>query len=188
MQLRMKLAAVGGAVALALAAGAPALAGSHTAASKSVTGPEDVYGVVHGKAAVTGNNVPLKLRGLVKATGVVHLNGSGAKKGKTKSLTSSAGILTVRITAKPTVSQRVNLKACHFSQTEDIALSVVGSKSTGKFAGDSGPGAVQVHFAGYGPRYKSGPKKGKCNTSPNAPELAKGAVASFQLDAVLTTP
>ena len=158
MQFRMKVAAVGGAVALALAAGAPALASSHTAASKSVTGPEDVYGVVHGKAAVTGNKVPLKLRGLVKATGVVHLNGSGAKKGKTKSLTSSAGILTVRITAKPTTSQTVNLKACHFSQTEDIALSVVGSKSTGKFAGDSGPGAVQVHFAGYVPRYKSGPK------------------------------
>ncbi|MGO9082248.1 MAG: hypothetical protein ACLQDY_25010 [Streptosporangiaceae bacterium] len=188
MQLRTKLAAGAGAVALALAAGVPALASSHAAARKSVTGPEDVYGVVHGKAAVTARNIPLKLRGLVTATGVVHLNGSGAHKGKTKSLTTSAGTLTVRITRRPTVSQKVNLKACHFSQTEDIALSVVGSKSTGKFAGDTGPAAVQVHFAGYGPRYKSGPKKGQCNTSPNAPELAKGAVASFQLDAVLTTP
>jgi len=188
MQLRMKLAAVGGAVALTLAAGAPALASSHTAASKSVTGPEDAYGAVHGQAAVTGDRVPLRLRGLVKATGVVHLNGSGAKKGKTKSLTSSAGILTVVITSKPTMSQTVNLKACYFSETEDIALSVVGSKSTGRFAGDTGPGAVRVYFAGYGPRYKSGPKKGQCNTSPNAPELARGAVASFQLDAVLTTP
>ncbi|MGO8883382.1 MAG: hypothetical protein ACLPUO_03810 [Streptosporangiaceae bacterium] len=188
MQLRMKLAAVGGAAALTLVAGVPALASSHAAVSKSVTGPEDAYGIVHGKAAVTGSKIPLKLRGLVTAAGVINLNGSGPKKGKTKSLHSSAGILTVMIAGKPTISQKVNLKACHFSQTEDIALSVVGSKSTGKFAGDTGPAAVQVHFAGFGARYKSGPKKGKCNTSPNAPELTKGAVASFQLDAVLTTP
>ena len=40
---------------------------------------------------------------------------------------------------------------------------------------------VVVYFAGYGPRYTSGPKKGQCNTNPNAPELAKGAVASFLL-------
>ena len=64
----------------------------------------------------------------------------------------------------------------------------MGGQSTGKFAGTSGPGAVQVYFAGYGPRYTSGPHKGQCNTSPNAPELAKGAVASFVLSAVLTTP
>ena len=63
----------------------------------------------------------------------------------------------------------------------------MGDESTGKFAGATGPGAVRVHFAGYVPRYKSGAKKGQCNTSPNAPELAKGAVVSFLLSAVLTT-
>jgi hypothetical protein len=47
---------------------------------------------------------------------------------------------------------------------------------------------VQFHEAGYLPRYPSGKKKGQCNTSPNAPELTKGAVASFTLDAVLTKP
>ena len=72
--------------------------------------------------------------------------------------------------------------------TTAAAASPTGGKSTGSFAGTSGPGAVQVSGTGYGPRYTSGPKKGQCNTSPNAPELAKGAVASFLLKAVLTLP
>ena len=46
----------------------------------------------------------------------------------------------------------------------------------------------RTNKAGYGPRYTSGPKKGQCNMSPNAPELAKGAVASFLLSAVLRLP
>ena len=92
------------------------------------------------------------------------------------------------VTAPPTNSQSFNLKACHFSFTTYVVFKVVGRQSTGKFAWARGPGAVKVYFAGYGPRYKSGPHKGQCNTSPNAPELAKGAVASFLLSAVLTTP
>jgi hypothetical protein len=90
------------------------------------------------------------------------------------------------VTTAPTNSQSFNPKACHFSATTYVVFAVVGGKSTGKFAGTSGPGAIQAHFAGYGPRYKSGPHKGQCN--PNAPELAKGAVATFLLSAVLTTP
>jgi len=38
------------------------------------------------------------------------------------------------------------------------------------------------------PRYTSGSHKGQCNTSNNAPELAKGAIATFLFSAVLTTP
>ena len=80
--------------------------------------------------------------------------------------------------------QSVNTHACYFSDAVYVDFDVVGSQSTGGFAGTSGPGAVEVYFAGYGPKYKSGPKKGQCNM--NAPELAKGAVASFLLSAVLT--
>ena len=90
--------------------------------------------------------------------------------------------------AKPTNTQHFNLKACHFSFATYVAFRVAGGRSTGKFAGTSGPGGVQVRFAGFGPRRKSGPKKGQCNTSPKAPELAKGAVASFVLSAVLNRP
>jgi hypothetical protein len=65
-----------------------------------------------------------------------------------------------------------------------VTVNVVGSKSTGAFAGASGPGAAQIYFAAYAPRFKSGPHKGQCNGK--APPLAKGAVASFLASAVLT--
>ena len=186
MQLRMKLAALamaGGTAALVLA-GSPALASSN-----AITGPEIAYGAVYGKPATANNPViPVVWRGLVTAHGVFSTNGPAPKKGQHHTFSTSAGNLTVVVTAPPTNSQSFNLKACHFSFTTYVVFKVVGSQSTGQFAGTRGPGAVKVYFAGYGPRYKSGPHKGQCNTSPNAPELAKGAVASFLLSAVLTTP
>ncbi|MGO8883755.1 MAG: hypothetical protein ACLPUO_15370 [Streptosporangiaceae bacterium] len=185
MQLRMKLAAVGAAAALALAAGVPALASSHAAASKSVTGPEVLAGAVHGKAALANTTrIPLAWRGLVNTHSVAVLGGGGPKKGQTHSFPSGAGKLTVRVTAKPTVTQFVNKKTCRFSFTQDIVVKVVGGKSTGAFAGSSGPGAVQVSFAATAPRFKSGPKKGQCNG--NAEPLARGAVATFLGSFVLT--
>jgi len=191
MQLRTKLMALamaGGTAALTFS-GVPALASSH-AASKPVTGPEIAYGVIHGKRATANNPIiPVAWRGLVTAHGVFSTGGgTGPKKGQRHTFTTSAGKLAVVVTAKPTNTQHSNVKACHFSFATYVVFTVVGSRSTGKFAGTSGPGAVQVRFAGFGPRYKSGPKKGQCNTSSSAPELAKGAVASFRLSAVLTRP
>ena len=95
---------------------------------------------------------------------------------------------TVVVTAPPASSQAFNPKTCQFSSTTDVNFAALGNPSTGKFAGVSGRGAVQFDESGYVPRYTSGKKKGQCNTSPNAPELTKGAVASFTLDAVLTKP
>ena len=189
MQLRIKLAALamaGGTAALVLS-GVPAQASSH-AASKPITGPEIASGVIHGKRATVNNPIiPVAWRGLVTAHGVFSPGGACPKKGQRHTFTTSAGNLTVVVTAKPTNTQHSNVKACHFSFATYVAFAVLGGRSTGKFAGTSGPGAVQVRFAGFGPRYKSGPKKGQCNMSPKAPELAKGAVASFLLSAVLTT-
>lgn len=186
MKLRMKLAALavaGGTAALVLA-GSPALASSN-----SITGPEVAYGAVYGKPATANNPViPVAWRGLVRAHGVFSTGGGGGpKKGQHHTFVTSAGNLTVVVTAPPTSSQSFNVKACFFSFTTYVVFKVVGSQSTGKFAWARGPGAVKVYFAGYGPRYTSGKHKGQCNTSPNAPELAKGAVASFLLSAVLTT-
>jgi hypothetical protein len=124
-------------------------------------------------------------RGLVNAHGYFSPNGAPPKKGQLHSFSTSAGKLTVVVTAAPVSSQSMSLKACHFTATTTVDFAVVGSKSTGGFAWTSGPGAVQVYFAGYGPRYTSGKHKGQCNTSPNAPELAKGAVVTFVLSAVL---
>jgi len=188
MHLRIKLAALamaGGTAALVLTA-VPAIASSH-AASHAVTGPEIAYGAVYGKPATANNPViPLTWRGLVNAHGGFSPTGPGPKRGQHHTFPTSAGNLTVVVTANPTNSQSFNLKACHFSFTTYVVFAVLGHQSTGKFAGAAGPGAVQVYFAGYGARYTSGPKKGQCNTNPNAPELAKGAVASFLLSAVLT--
>jgi len=191
MHLKMKLAAlatVAGTVALVLTAG-PALAGSH-AASSAVTGPEISYGAVYGKAATANNPIiPVTWRGLVNTRGVFSTGGGPPPvKGQHHTFTTRAGNLTVVVTAAPTNSQSFNPKACRFSFTTYVVFAVLGGKSTGSFAGTSGPGAVQVYGAGNVPRFTSGPKKGQCNTSPNAPELAKGAVESFLLSAVLTKP
>jgi hypothetical protein len=190
MQLRIKLAALAmasGTAALVLA-GAPALASSQ-AASKAITGPETAYGAIYGKPATANNPViPVAWRGLVHAHGVFSTNGPAPTKGQHHTFTTSAGNLAVVVTANPTNSQSINLKACHIAFTTRVVFAAVPSKSTGKFTGAKGQGVVVVYFAGYGPRYTSGPKKGQCNTSPNAPELAKGAVASFLLKAVLTLP
>ena len=49
------------------------------------------------------------------------------------------GTSPVKVTSKPHSSQAFNSKTCRFSFTEDIVLTVVGGKSTGAFAGPSGP-------------------------------------------------
>jgi hypothetical protein len=191
MQLRTKLMAVamaGGTAALVFS-GVPALASSH-APSKPITGPEIASGVIHGKRATANNPIiPVAWRGLVTAHGVFSTGGGPPpRKGQRHTFTTSAGNLRVVVTARPTNTQHFNVKACHFSFATYVVFAVLGGRSTGRFAGTSGPGAVQVRFAGFGPRHKSGPKKGQCNTSPRAPELAKGAVASFRLSAVLRKP
>jgi len=115
---------------------------------------------------------------------MIHLGGGGPHRGNVKMLASPAGDLTVRVSSKPQTHQVFNPKTCRFSFTQEIPVTVVGSMSTGAFAGASGPGAAQVSFAAYAPRYKSGPHKGQCN--PSAQPLAKGAVASFLASTVLT--
>jgi len=190
MQLRIKLATLamaGGTAALVLTV-TPALASSH-AASKAITAPESAYGVVYGKAATANNpTIPLAWRGQVYADGVFSPGGGAPKKGQDHTFITSAGNLTVVVTAPPTNNQAFNPKSCRFAFTTDVVFKAVGSQSTGKFAGTSGPGAVEVYGAGYVPRYTSGAHKGQCNASNNAPELAKGAIETFLLSAVLTTP
>ena len=179
------LAAAGGIAAVALA-GLPALASASTAAP-SVTGPEAITGTVHGKAALANAPViPLKLAGVVVATSKVNLGGGGSPhKGATKTLKTSEGNLTVMVTAKPQSTQSFNPKTCAESFAQYIVVSVVGGKSTGSFAGASGPGAVQIAFHAIAPRFKSGSHKGQCN--PNGQPGPKGAVATFLASVVLTT-
>jgi hypothetical protein len=186
MQFRMKLAAVvvAGTATVGLA-GAPALASSQPSAGKPRTGPEVIVGAVHGKKALLNAPVvPLRLAGVVNTRSVVNLGGRGPHKGSTKTLRTGAGNLTIMVTRKPQNTRSLNAKTCRFSFATDIRLTVVGGKSTGAFAGASGPGAVQVTFAATAPRFTSGPNKGQCNF--RGRPKAKGAVASFLGSLVLT--
>ena len=173
------LAVAGGTAVLVLAA-VPALASSQ-ASAKSVTGPEVISGALYGKAAVANNPiVSVTLRGVVNAHGTLSLGSSTSTK---HTVMSSAGKLVVQGTGTQS-SQTANPKTCRFTFTQDVTFTVLGGKSTGAFAGSSGPGAAQVYFAAFQPKYTSGPHKGQCNT--NANPLAKGAVASFLASIVLT--
>lgn len=178
------LAAAGGVAAVALA-GLPALASSGHAA-KPITGPEVMSGSLDGKAALANAPVvPLRLTGLVATRSSINLGGSGGPhKGGTKTFKTPEGNLTLVVTAKPQTTQSLNAKTCRESFTQYVVASVVGGKSTGAFAGASGPAAVQVAFSATAPRFKTGPNKGKCN--PNGQPSPKGAVASFLGSLVLT--
>lgn len=183
MQLTGKLGTMAAAGAAALMLAVPsALAATHHAAA-SVTGPEVLSGSVQGQAALANApHIPLTLQGVVptSAPGFVL----GHSHSTTHTVKTKAGNLVVQQTGKPAHSQSINKKTCRVAFTQDLTISVLGSQSTGAFAGASGPGAVQVYFSAILPRYTSGPKKGQCNPS-GAPK-AKGAVADFLADAVLT--
>jgi hypothetical protein len=182
MKLTVKFGTVVAAGAAAMLLAVPAaLAGTHAAAS--VTGPEVLTGSVHGKAAlVNAPHIPLILRGVVNTTAPGFV--LGGKHSTTHTVKTRAGNLVVQATAKPATSQTLNKTTCRITYTQNIVLKVLGSQSTGAFAGSSGPGAVQVYFSAIVPRYTTGTKKGQCNV--NGTPQATGAVANFLADAVLT--
>jgi hypothetical protein len=118
----------------------------------------------------------------VRTQGSVKLN--GPSKSKTHTVASKAGNLLVEGTGYKHSTQTQNSKTCRFTFTQTLTFTVLGGKSTGAFAGASGPGAVKIFFAAYEPRFTTGKDKGQCNG--NAQPLAKGAVASFLATLVLT--
>jgi hypothetical protein len=167
--------------ALTLACVGPAFAG--TTAAKTMTGPEVVSGSAHGAAAIANvTPLPLTLAGLVATTDHGFSLGPGG--GNTHTLATKAGKLTVTGIGKEVNTQTANTKTCYFTYTSRQQFTFVSGKSTGKFAGATGPGAYQIYFAAYAPRYTSGKNKGTCNF--NANPLAKGAVATFLAAGVLT--
>jgi hypothetical protein len=165
------LAVVCGMAGLTLAGG-PALASSRPAAShqaashpagRSVTGLEFISGSAHGKRSRGPIRIPVRLRGVVRARGFVI-------SGQTKyhAIPTSAGRLTIRNTSRH-VRQFLVKRTCHYGFTEKATFKVAGRKSTGAFAGASGPMRLRLYFNGYFPRHTSGKHKGQCNNSNNAP-------------------
>jgi hypothetical protein len=177
---------IGAAGAVLLVAGggfAVASTGAHT----SVTGPEVVAGVVHGKAAIANTtHIPLTLSGVVRTTDRGFVLSPGGNPNSDHTLKTTAGKLIVHPTGKQHSSQTMNAKTCHFSFTERQTFTFVPGRSTGKFAGATGPGAYQITFSAFAPRFTSGPHKGQCNTGNNVAPLAKGAVGTFLAAGVIT--
>jgi hypothetical protein len=165
----------GGGLAVASAIGHP-----------SVTGPEVVSGVVHGRAALANTpHIPLTLVGVVPTSEHGFVLGNGPAN-RTHILTTRAGKLAVKPKGAQHSSQTVNQKTCRISFTIRQQFTFVPGLSTGAFAGATGPGAYQIGFAAFVPRLTSGPHKGQCNLSNNAVPLAKGAVAAFLAAGVIT--
>jgi len=188
MAFTTKLAAiaVAAAAAAALTAGAPALASSSrgNGAITSLTGPEVISGTVHGREALVNHPViALHWSGLLSARSMIRLGGPGIRRGDVRYLRSPAGRLYVRFTRRPQSRHFFDSRTCRFGYVQDLPLRVLGGRSTRQFAGASGPGAVQLWFSGYLPRYTSGQKKGQCR---NAQPLTRGAKATFLASLVLT--
>jgi hypothetical protein len=174
--------AVGGSIAALVLAAAPAQASTHSA-GRWITGPEVVYGAAYGRAATANApRIPLRLRGVVNTSDLGFVLGNGG--GKKHVLRTRAGKLAVQITARTGTTASANRRTCRETFTEDQTFTVLGGRSTRAFAGASGPGAVQVYFAAFAPRYKSGPKKHECDFKTNRVR-SKGAVARFLATSVL---
>ena len=179
MHLRMKLGMKLGVLALASAASlalttAPAMASTHA----STTGREIVYGALHGKAAwVQGAKaspkVPVKFRGLVRTRGVVGLSGNS----RTGSLRTPVGKFAVRFIKSHQSQKVLNPRICRLQFTNTFTFAMLGSKSTGAFAGASGRGAGRVRFTFNYPRRPNG----KCNYSNSATPSKHGGLISFRV-------
>jgi hypothetical protein len=181
----VRAAAIAGAAGAILLVAGGSFAGASTGANSSVTGPEVVAGAVHGKAALANiTHIPLTLTGVVATSDRRFVLGPGG--GNTHTLNTAAGKLTVTGTGKPVDTQTLSSRTCHFIYTSRQQFNFVPGRSTGRFAGATGPGAYQITFAAFAPRYTSGKHKGQCNTSNNSEPLAKGAVASFLAAGVMT--
>jgi hypothetical protein len=167
------LALAGAAMALMMSGGT-ALASTQLAHSRTITGPEAIYGTVYGHAANARRPIiPVTLVGVVNTRGIVFV-----RPGRFHTIPTKAGRLNVLDVGKPQITTTANFKTCYATFTlRQVALIVGG---TGAFWHAHGPAAYQLYHAAFFPRSH----KGKCwfKTRP----LNKGAVLSFLGTAVLT--
>jgi hypothetical protein len=97
---------------------------------------------------------------------------SGGKKIGTATLTKGTiKIDLTAITAKVNnANPKIDAATCSASITKSAASPIV--SGTGLYAGIHGTVKITESFGFLAPRYTSGPKKGKCNLSNNAPTLS----------------
>jgi hypothetical protein len=107
-------------------------------AAKTVTGPEAITGSAFGKAAIANvTPLPLTFSGVVATTDHGFTLGTGTS--NTHTLTTPVGKLTVTGIGKPVNTQTANAKTCRIAFSSTQEFNFVPAKSTGKFAGATGP-------------------------------------------------
>lgn len=119
-----------------------------------------------------GSGGPIVFAGAIGDYGRTH----GTKPNGNSTVTLQKGDFTVNLKALDTKVNNapptlVNNSTCSFAFSGSGPVTIVPGSGTGKYAGISGTLKVTETFVGVGTRYKSGPKKGKCNESNNAPVL-----------------
>jgi hypothetical protein len=159
MQLRTSLTAmvVAGSAAALLFAGGSALASTSAVHPASTTGQEVISHVGHEtwpQATKPGELLPLILTGVVKTRGAIALGGHS----QTRPITTRAGRLEVKGNNLKITNKVLNAATCRLQTTVTDDLTVLGNRSTGKFAGASGTGKSVVIFAFNYPK-----ANGKCH-------------------------
>jgi hypothetical protein len=162
--------------ALALAALTLPVA-AFTSASSSKSGSERFSGSLTGAPALANvTTYNLTFSGPVSTTGSISLGSGGNKKGDEHTIKTKAGNLVIVLDRN--VGNGVangNPTTCVFTDRITVPATIVGSKSTGSWAGATGNFGIIALFRATGPKLSSG----KCNTSASAKPITSTAFSSF---------
>jgi hypothetical protein len=165
--------------ALALAALAlPAAAFSgFSAGNTSKSGNERFSGSLTGAPALANvTTYNLTFSGPVSTTGTISLGSGGNKKGDQHTLKTKAGNLVIVLDRDVgNGAVRANPTTCVFTDRITVPATIVGSKSTGSWAGATGKFGIVALFRATGPKLSNG----KCNTSSSARPITSTAFSSF---------
>jgi hypothetical protein len=171
-------------LALAVGIGLTAAGWDNSAKKTDPSGTETIKGSLTGAAAAAGNHpvVTLTFRGPVNTTAPLPL---GFLPGQGQDLTIKTAVGNLVIAgSKGVVDSRALLSAstCRFEFGTATTYTVVGSKSTGKFAGATGSGKAALTLLANLPKLSDG----RCNESTNATPETSTAVATFAAAGPLT--
>lgn len=158
-----------------------ACSSSTSSSAGAMSGTETITGHVTGKAAIAnGPTFMLHFTGPVTTSSTITLNGSNDKIATFKT---PDGNLVVSHTKGSSSGKLLSASTCRFvGGTRGVTYTVLGSRSTGKFAGAAGHGTATIVFGGDLPKTSSG----KCNTSNSAVPSTSTAYATFTARGPLT--
>jgi len=195
-----KLAGLAGALALAAAVGACSSSGRTGATARAApgSGTETITAALTGAAAASyftsGGATPpsfpsVVFAGVVNTTirGPVRLGRSTAKKTVTHTFVTPAGNLTIRRTEKTRRNQLAPAgqsgSTCYFTASVTGVYAVIGSQSTGKFAGAAGSGTY-VTTVVVGADLEPG--RTTCSVHNAGSVVAKGTSITYRASGPLT--